>query len=81
MATRLRQSIAQLEDAFHEHAEADRLKSEEKLRETVARSHTRRLEKQHKHGTLRFVMLVLLLIATAVLVTVAMFETLYIVMG
>lgn len=81
MATRLRQSIAQLEDAFHEHVEADRLQSEELLRESAARTHTRRLEKQHKHGTLRFVMLVLLLTATAVLVTLAMFETLYIVMG
>jgi hypothetical protein len=81
MATRLRQSIAQLEDAFHEHVEAERIQSEELLRESVARTHTRRLEKQHKHGTLRFVMLVLLLTATAVLVTVAMFETLYIVMG
>ena len=41
MATRLRQSIAQLEDAFHEHAEADRLQSEETLRETRRPLHTR----------------------------------------
>ena len=56
--------------------------AEETARADAARARTRgALEKQHKHGTLRFVMLVLLLIATAVLVTVAMFQTLYIVMG
>lgn len=81
MATRLRQSITQLEDAFLEHVEADRLKSEVLLREAEARTHTRQLEKQRKHGTFRFAMLILLLTATAVLVAVAMFETLYIVMG
>ena len=81
MATRLRKSIAQYEAAFHEQTEAARLKDEELLREATVRTHTRRLEKQHKHGTLRFVMLVLLLTATAALVTVAMFETLYVVMG
>ncbi len=81
MATRLRKSIAQYEAAFHEQTEAARLKDEELLREATVRTHTRRLEKQRKHGTLRFVMLVLLLTATAALVTVAMFETLYVVMG
>ena len=81
MATRLRKSIAQYEAAFHEQTEAARLKDEELLREATVRTHTRRLEKQHKHGTLRFVMLVLLLTATAALVAVAMFETLYVVMG
>jgi hypothetical protein len=81
LATRLRKSIAQFEEAFHEQAEAARVRDEELLREATVRNHTRRLEKQHKHGTLRFVMLVLLLTATAVLVTVAMFETLYMVMG
>ena len=78
---RLRQSIHQFENAFHEQTEAERLQREAVLRETAARTHTRRLEKQHKHGTLRFVMLMALLTATAVLVAVAMFETLYMVMG
>ena len=39
------------------------------------------VERVHKHGSLRFALLVLSLIATAVVVTVAMFETLYYVMG
>ena len=40
-----------------------------------------RIERAHKHGTMRFVALVLALIGTAVLVTVAMFETLYYLLG
>jgi len=35
----------------------------------------------HKHGSMRFALLVLVLLATAALVTVAMFKTLYVVMG
>ncbi len=45
------------------------------------RSQQRRLEQTHKQGTARFIVLVLVLIATAVIVTVAMFQTLYVVMG
>jgi len=41
----------------------------------------RQIERVHKHGTARFVLLVLALIATAVIVTIAMFQTLYLVMG
>jgi ABC-type Zn2+ transport system substrate-binding protein/surface adhesin len=81
MATRLRQSINEFEAAFHEETEADRQHREAVVRRAHARTHSRRLERQHKHGTLRFTLLVLLLVATAVAVTVAMFETLYIVMG
>ena len=80
-ATRLRQSLHDFETAFHEETEADRLRREELHRAAALRTHSRRLEKQHKHGTLRFAMLVLLLIATAIVVTIAMFETLYYVMG
>jgi len=45
------------------------------------RARRRDIEKSNRHGRLRFIALVLVLIATAVLVTVAMFETLYLVMG
>jgi len=81
MATRLRQSMREFEEAFLEQTEADRQRREEITRATTIRTHTRRLEKQHKHGTLRFALLLLLLIATAAVVTIAMFETLYMVMG
>lgn len=81
MATRLRQSMRDFEAAFHEETEADRQRREDLARRAEVRTHTRRLEKQHKHGTLRFVFLVILLVAVAVGVTIAMFETLYYVMG
>ncbi|CAB4933755.1 unannotated protein [freshwater metagenome] len=81
MATRLRQSMREFEEAFHEQTEADRIRRDALHRQATARTHSRRLERQHKHGTLRFFMLMLLLVATAVIVTVVMFETLYYVMG
>ncbi|HVP03679.1 MAG TPA: hypothetical protein VMT10_14005 [Solirubrobacteraceae bacterium] len=81
MATRLRQSIHEFEAAFREEAEADRQRREELQRAAQMRTYNRRLDRQHRRGTLRFAMLVLLLVAVAVGVTVAMFETLYYVMG
>ena len=81
MALRMRQSLAELERAFVEEAWEERDRREALRREAAARSRRRRIERQHKRGSWRFAALVLMLIATAVAVTVAMFETLYIVMG
>jgi 4-hydroxybenzoate polyprenyltransferase len=81
MAMKMRQSLSHFERAFVEEAEADRLRRERIYREAEQRLHARRRERVHKRGSLRFALLVLVLLATAVLVTVAMFETLYIVMG
>ena len=78
---RMRQSIADFESAFVEETVEDRERREQLVRQAQMRSQRRRVEKQHKHGTLRFAALVVTLIATAVLVTWAMFETLYRVMG
>jgi hypothetical protein len=77
----VRQSLNQLEQAFVEETIADRERREALQRQIVTRSRKRELDKVHKRGSLRFVVLCLVLIATAVLVTVAMFETLYMVMG
>jgi hypothetical protein len=78
---KMRQSIAQLEQAFFEETTQDRVRREQ-LRETAAqRSRQRQRERVHKHGSWRFAFLVLSIIVTAVVVTVAMFETLYYVMG
>lgn len=77
----MRQSIAQLERAFVEEVELDRVRREH-LRHTAAqRSRSRRVQRKQQRGSLRFFLLVVSLIATAVLVTVAMFQTLYYVMG
>ena len=78
---RMRRSIADLEAAFEEDMEAEALLHEEIRREAAQRSRRRRLDKTHRHGSIRFALLILVLIATAVLVTVAMFQTLYYVMG
>ncbi len=81
MATKMRQSLAEFERAFVEETHEDRVRRESQLRETVLRSRQREIARVHKHGTARFVALVLALIATAVIVTIAMFQTLFLVMG
>jgi len=78
---KMRQSLAQLEQAFFEETAQDR-ERRERLAETAAqRSRQRQIERVHKHGSWRFAFLVLSIIVTAVVVTIAMFETLYYVMG
>ena len=81
MATRMRKSLAEFEQAFVEETHVDRVRRESLRRKAVMRSRQRNLERVNKRGTARFIVLVLVLIATAVIVTIAMFQTLYIVMG
>lgn len=78
---RMRQSFAQFEEAFLEESQADAARRERLRRQAAVRSRDRQLERVHKRGTWRFFMLVMILLATAVAVTVAMFQVLYIVMG
>lgn len=78
---RMRQSLAQLEQAFVEEIQLDRNRRERLRRTAAQRSRQRTIVRAHKRGSLRFTLLVLSLVATAVVVTVAMFETLYHVMG
>jgi hypothetical protein len=77
---RMRQSLAEFERAFVDELATDRVRAEQTVREAELRLRQRRIEKAHKHGTMRFVVLVVVLLATATIVTVAMFETLYYVM-
>jgi len=77
----MRQSLAELERAFVEETYDDRERREALRQTAIERAQRRRIDRRHKYGTLRFVLLVLVLIGTAVGVTVAMFEVLYIVMG
>jgi membrane glycosyltransferase len=81
MATKMRQSLDEFERAFVEETHVDRVRRESLRRKAVLRSRQRNLEKVHKRGTARFIMLVLIIIATAVIVTIAMFQTLAYVMG
>jgi membrane glycosyltransferase len=81
MAMKMRQSLAQLEQEFRQEAQLDRNRRENLRRHAVHRSRKRTVERDKKRSSMRFWILVLSLIATAVIVTVAMFETLYNLLG
>ena len=78
---KMRQSLAQLEQEFREEAQLDRSRREHLRRSAVARSRLRRRQRERKRSSFRFWLLALSLIATAVIVTVVMFETLYYLLG
>jgi hypothetical protein len=78
---RMSQTIDDFESALAEKTELERAVAERRVRQAVVRTRRRHLEKQNRRGTLRFVALVLTLLATAILVTIAMFQVLYLVMG
>jgi membrane glycosyltransferase len=81
MAMKMRQSLAQLEQEFRHEADLDRSRRESLRRHAVLRSRKRTHLKQKKRSSMRYWVLVLSLIATAVIVTVVMFETLYYLLG
>ena len=78
---RMRQSLAQFEAAFHEEAVEERDRRERLRREAADRSRQRRVYRTNRNGNLRFVALVVAMIATAVIVTIAMFQTLALLMS
>ena len=73
---RMRQSLAQFEEAFHEETVEDRQRRERLREQAMRRTVVRRQERTSRHGTLRFIGLVLAIIATTVIVTWAMFQAL-----
>ena len=77
----MRQSIAEIEEAFFEEIEEDRERQERLRRHAEQRSRRRRAVKTHRAGSMRFAVVLLTLIATAVIVTIVMFQTLYWVMA
>jgi membrane glycosyltransferase len=81
MAMKMRQSLAQLEQEFRHETQLDRSRRETLRRHAARRSRMRTHARRRKRSSLRYWMLVLSLIATAVIVTVAMFETLYYLLG
>ena len=81
VAMRMRQSLAEIEEAFVEQIEEDRYRRERVVTQAERRTRKRRAERTQRRGSMRFLLLVLTLIATAVIVTIAMFQTLYYVMG
>jgi hypothetical protein len=78
---RMRQSLAEFEEAFREEA-AESIARRERLRKASAqRSRARRVDRRRKQGKLRFALLALSIVLTAVIVTIAMFETLALLVG
>jgi membrane glycosyltransferase len=77
MAMKMRQSLAQLEQEFKHETVRDRKRRDHLRRRAIHRSRKRTVEREKKRSSVRFWVLVASLIATAVIVTVAMFETLY----
>lgn len=73
---RLRRSIHEFEEAFKAEAAREKARLRELRNDAHRRTRRRRREQSLRKGRLRFVMLVASMIATAVLVTVAMLETL-----
>jgi anti-sigma-K factor RskA len=78
---RMRQSLADIEAAFVEETAEDNERRERLQAQAIRRTRVRHRERAHKQGSLRFWLVFLTLVATAVIVTIAMFETLYYVMG
>jgi hypothetical protein len=81
VALRMRQSLAQIEEDFLDEMQREQTRSERLRRTAVQRTRRRRVERRKKRSSMRFWLLVLTLIATAIGVTVAMFETLYYLLG
>jgi hypothetical protein len=78
---KMRQSIADWERAFVKEATLDRRRRDSLRRTTEQRAFKREVQRRHKRGSMRFVLLVLALILTAAIVTVVMFRTLYLLLG
>ena len=78
---RMRQSLAQFEEAFREEAAESIVRRERLRKEAAQRSRVRRVQRVRKQGSLRFTFLALSIIVTAVIVTIVMFETLAMLAG
>jgi hypothetical protein len=77
----MRQSLADWEQAFVKEITLDRRRRDSLRRTTEQRALKREADRRHKRGSVRFMLLVLALILTAVIVTVVMFRTLYLLLG
>ncbi len=78
---RMRQSLTELEREFARETSIERRRRASLRRTTEQRALKRAMERRHKRGSVRFVLLVLALMLTAAAVTVVMFRTLYLLLG
>jgi hypothetical protein len=80
-AMKMRQSLAELEEGFRNHTEAEERRREHMQRTAAVRSRQRWHARQRRRSSMRFYVLTLCLVMTAVFVTVAMFATLYLLLA
>jgi hypothetical protein len=78
---RMRQSLTELEREFARETSVERHRRASLRRTTEQRALKREMDRRHKRGSVRFVLLVLALMLTAAAVTVVMFRTLYLLLG
>jgi cell division septal protein FtsQ len=78
---RMQQSLGELEEQLARQTREERERRERMIRDAERRALARERQRVHKRGSLRFAALVLVLLGTAVLVTIVMFQALYWVMG
>ena len=78
---KMRQSLADWERAFTKEISLDRHRRASLQRAAERRTRKRQTERRHKRGSVRFVLLVLTLVMPAVIVTIVMFRTLYLLLG
>jgi hypothetical protein len=81
MALRMRQSLAEFEAAFREETVEERQRRERLRKEAAERSRLRRAQRVEKRGNMNFTVLVLVIVLTTVVVTIAMFQTLSLLIG
>jgi hypothetical protein len=77
----MKQSLGELERAFVKEISLERRRRASLRHTTEQRALKREVERRQRRGSMRFVLLVLTLVATAVIVTVVMFRTLYLLLG
>jgi len=78
---KMRQSLAELEQEFRHEMQLESGRSEMLWKRANTRTRKRSRERRRKRSSMRFWLLIMSLIATAVAVTIAMFETLYYLLG
>lgn len=78
---RMRQSLAEIEQAFARETSMERHRRASLRRTAEQRALKRAVARRHKRGSVRFVLLALTLMATAAIVTAVMFRTLYLLLS
>lgn len=81
MAMKMRQSLAEIEQAFAREISMERHRRASLRRTAEQRTIRREVDRRHRRGSVRFILLVLTLVMTAAIVTAVMFRVLYLLLS